>query len=183
MVGYMIEWFMDSEAPFGYDFLIKNVTKPMIYVAGFISRHPAYAFKLRKEITRKCNEHGILTHDPLFVGIYELEGFPKDLNTVKYNWKYRDEVIKNTGSTNIVERDLRAIRSCDGFLMYYDKSIPIIGTAMELFYVNHILNKPTALWNISNHPITSIWLKEHLDFISTDLEVCVNWLKNELKSA
>lgn len=164
---------------YGYDFLIKNKKKPMIYIAGSHLKGTDSSFKIRRDITKALNEGGFYTYDPVFYQLYVLLGETVDLDKFKYNTKIRDEVYKILSFENVVNGDLELILESDGFLMYYEN--PSVGTSMELFFAKQN-KKPTCMWYIGRKGTLkdkNPWLNYHLDFSADGpegLEKCVGWL-------
>jgi hypothetical protein len=159
---------------YGFDFL--DDEHPIIYVAGFISEDPERSFELRKWITKEINRMGILTYDPLFKGIFEIESEVVDLDKLRYDIDYRDKVVRTTGIDEIIKRDLAAIDRVDAVLAYYDKDVPIVGTLMEIFYTHRILGKPVAVWNIGKPDVSAIWIKGNVGFVERSFFRVQFWL-------
>ena len=73
-------------------------------------------------------------------------------------------VIDPTGkegcnSWHIVEKDLRDLQRADVLLAWVPVEIPLMGTAMEIFYFRRILRKPVVAWG--RHRNTP-WLDVHV---------------------
>lgn len=169
----------EEKKPYGYDFLIKNKKKPLIYIAGSHLKGTNNSFKIRKEITKALNKNGFYTNDPVFNQLYMLLGETVDLDNFKYNTRVRDEVYKILSFENVVKGDLELILESDGFLMYYET--PSVGTSMELLSAKQN-KKPTCMWYLGRKGTLkdkNPWLNYHLDFSadgSEGLEKCIEWL-------
>lgn len=70
----------------------------------------------------------------------------------------------NLSSVQIVEQDLRDIQLATAVLAYVPEDIVTIGTPMEIFYANYVLNKPVIVFGV-NVETLSPWIKEH----------CISW--------
>ncbi len=87
---------------------------------------------------------------------------------------YRGVELDGNNTKQIVENDLTDIQNSDIILYYYDK--PSVGSAMEVFYASHVLNKQVIVINENNHTL-SPWLVYHCNSVCKSLEEAVLHIK------
>lgn len=88
---------------------------------------------------------------------------------------YRGKELTNPAQ--LVAGDLQDIRDSAGVLVWFDR--PSVGTAMEIFYAKHVLQRPVVV--VNKYPgVLSAWLVHHCDKVYTDLEVALAWLHLEI---
>jgi nucleoside 2-deoxyribosyltransferase len=96
---------------------------------------------------------------------------------------YRGRELEPGIAAEIVAGDIEDIQNSDAILVFFDK--PSVGTAMEVFYAKHVLNKPVVVIDASDKPL-SPWLQHHSDHqckhVGTAL-AAVNMLLNARDSA
>jgi nucleoside 2-deoxyribosyltransferase len=73
---------------------------------------------------------------------------------------YRGRELEPGIAAEIVAGDIEDIQACDALLVFFDK--PSVGTAMEMFYAKHVLDKTVVLIDASDKPL-SPWLMHHSD--------------------
>lgn len=106
---------------------------------------------------------------------------------VKANWPgktldpmrrdYRGRELEPGIAKEIVEGDIEDIQLSDAVLVFFDK--PSVGTAMEIFYAKHSLDKPTVIVNVSDKPL-SPWIVHHADFIVDNVTGALQWLEHNV---
>jgi nucleoside 2-deoxyribosyltransferase len=93
------------------------------------------------------------------------------LDPMRRNFKDREVDSAN----EIVEFDLQDIRDADVVLVNYNK--PSIGTAMEVFYASHDLNKFVVAFSPFSFKDCSPWMVRFCTKILPNLEAACAYLK------
>lgn len=90
---------------------------------------------------------------------------------------YRGRETEPGIAAEIVAGDFDDLHASDAVLVFFDK--PSVGTAMEVFYVNHVLGKPVVVVDVSGKPL-SPWLLHHSDAQVASVEAAIAYLAERL---
>lgn len=95
---------------------------------------------------------------------------------------YRGRELEPGIAAEIVAGDIEDINASDAILVFFDK--PSVGTAMEVFYAKHVLNKPVVVIDAQDKPL-SPWLLHHSDQQTRHISVAlasINMILNRSKA-
>jgi nucleoside 2-deoxyribosyltransferase len=93
------------------------------------------------------------------------------LDPMRRNFKDREVDSAN----EIVEFDLQDVRDADIILVNYSK--PSIGTAMEVFYASHVLNKFVIAFSPFSFKDCSPWMVKYCTKILPSLEDAARYIR------
>lgn len=93
---------------------------------------------------------------------------------------YRGREFEPGIAAEIVAGDIEDIHASDAILVFFDK--PSVGTAMEVFYAKHVLNKPVVVIDASDKPL-SPWLVHHSDHQTRDMKAALEFISGRLGGA
>ena len=93
------------------------------------------------------------------------------LDPMRRNFKDREVDSAN----EIVEFDLQDIREADIVLVNYNK--PSIGTAMEVFYASHVLNKFVIAFSPFSFKDCNPWMVRYCTKILPTLEAAADYIR------
>lgn len=86
---------------------------------------------------------------------------------------FRDREVDS--ANEIVEFDLQDVRDADLLLVNYSK--PSIGTAMEVFYASHVLNKFVIAFSPFSFKDCSPWMVKYCTKILPSLEAAIAYIR------
>ena len=93
------------------------------------------------------------------------------LDPMRRNFKDREVDSAN----EIVEFDLQDVRDADLVLVNYNK--PSIGTAMEVFYASHVLNKFVIAFSPFSFRDCNPWMVKYCTKILPSLEAAIAYIR------
>ncbi|MFH0908652.1 MAG: nucleoside 2-deoxyribosyltransferase domain-containing protein [bacterium] len=129
--------------------------KKTIYLSGpIMDEHEGHARTWREQ-AKKLLDHDFTLLDPM-----------------RRNFKDREVDSAN----EIVEFDLQDVREADIIVVNYNK--PSIGTAMEIFYASHDLNKFVVAFSPFSFKDCSPWMVRYCTKILPDLESACVYIKD-----
>ena len=129
----------------------------VVYLAGSMDECPENGAVWRTRITPKLQDMGIIVLNPL--------DKPTDIVTESMDDKFRRQKMINNGEYLQVAEEMRLIRRTDlrmtdlshFGILYLDKTIPIMGSAEELFNLNRAKKPVLIMCKQGKHAINH-WL-------------------------